>query len=124
MRDDGRATLIVGGLNKMKTSREARSDGYNGKDKREFYKTLYDRYNVTDHFTVAGELYERQGAGWPVDVIVIDGRGKSARKLPAVDVPRVYASWMRLQRTLEASSKNLSIAFQSPLICRSHSRNG
>ncbi|WP_196236020.1 LPD38 domain-containing protein [Bradyrhizobium japonicum] len=100
MRDDGRATLIVGGLNKMKTSREARSDGYNGKDKREFYKTLYDRYNVTDHFTVAGELYERQGAGWPVDVIVIDGRGKSARKLPAVDVPRVYASWDQLGELL------------------------
>jgi hypothetical protein len=68
--------LILGGLNKQVTSREGRSDAYNGKAKREFYKTLYDRYNVTDHFTVNGDLYERQGAGWPVDVIVINGRGQ------------------------------------------------
>jgi GNAT superfamily N-acetyltransferase len=91
----GRAVLILGGVNKM-VKGDARSDGYNGKAKREFYKVLYDRYNVTDHFTVAGELYERQGAGWPVDVIVIDGRGKSARKLPAADVPRQYSSWDEL----------------------------
>lgn len=89
----GRAVLIVGGINKMAGTSEARSDGYNSKAKREFYKVLYDRYNVTDHFTVAGELYERQGAGWPVDVIVIEGRGKSQRSLPAVDVPRVFSTW-------------------------------
>lgn len=108
MRDDGRAALIVGGLKKTKTTREARSDGYNAKDKREFYKTLYDRYNVVDHFTVAGELYERQGAGWPVDVVVIDGRGKSSRALPAVDVPRVYTSWDELGGLLheDAVSEN------------------
>jgi hypothetical protein len=62
---------------------KGRADAYQGKAKREFFKALYDRYNVTDHFTVAGELYERQGAGWPVDVVVINGRGKSAFPLPA-----------------------------------------
>jgi len=51
--------LILGGLNKLATTPEARSNGYNSKAKREFYKVLHDRYNVTDHFTVAGELYER-----------------------------------------------------------------
>lgn len=101
MKDNGRAVLILGGLNKLLTSQEARSDGYNGKAKREFFKALYDRYNVVDHFTVAGELYERQGAGWPTDVIVIDGRGKSARALPAVDVPRVYTSWDKLGGLLD-----------------------
>jgi hypothetical protein len=100
MKDDGRAVLILGGLNKLAKTEGQRSDGYNGKAKREFYKTLYDRYNVVDHFTVAGELYERQGAGWPVDVIVIDGKGKSARKLPAVDVPRIYSSWDQLAELL------------------------
>lgn len=101
MRDDGRAVLILGGLNKMLTSREARSDGYNGKAKREFFKILYDNYNVTDHFTVSGDLYERQGAGWPVDVIAIEGRGKSAKALPAVDVPRIYNSWDNLEGVLD-----------------------
>ena len=40
----------------------------NTKAKREFYLTLYSTYNVGDHFTVAGEMYEKQGAWWPVDV--------------------------------------------------------
>ena len=101
MRDDGRAVLILGGLNKLLSSREARSDGYNGKAKREFFKVLQDNYNVTDHFTVAGELYERQGAGWPVDVVVIHGRGKSQRPLPSVDVPRIYKSWDELGNILD-----------------------
>lgn len=105
MKSGGRAVLIIGGLNKLTTSPEARSDAYNGKAKREFFKVLYDRYNVTDHFTVAGELYERQGAGWPVDVIVIDGRGKSERALPAVDVPRVLSSWDQLGGLIDVSGR-------------------
>lgn len=93
MKDDGRAVLIIGGVNKMVTTESGRSDAYNGKAKRQFFKVLYDNYNVTDHFTVSGDLYERQGAAWPVDVIVIEGRGKSKRPLPAADVPLIYDSW-------------------------------
>lgn len=104
MKDDGRAVLILGGLNKQLQSKEKRSDGYNAKAKREFYLTLYRNYNVTDHFTVAGELYERQGAAWPVDVVVINGRGKSARALPAVDVPRIYDSWESLGGLLDGQA--------------------
>jgi hypothetical protein len=101
MASDGRAVLIVGGLNEQLRGEEARSDGYNSAAKRKFYYHLYGSYNVVDHFTVSGDLYERQGAGWPVDVIVIEGRGKSSRKLPAVDVPRVYDSWEALAPLLE-----------------------
>jgi len=101
MKDDGRAVLLLGGINKMAASEKARSDAYNAKDKREFYKVLYDNYGVTDHFTVAGELYERQGAGWPVDVVVIEGRKRSQRALPAVDVPRIYSSWDDLGGVLD-----------------------
>lgn len=100
MKDNGRGVLILGGLNKLLTTREQRSDGYQAKAKREFYKVLYENYNVADHFTVAGELYERQGAGWPVDVVVIHGRGKSARPLPAVDVPRIFNNWDALEGLL------------------------
>ena len=102
MEPNGRAALIVGGLPKTAVSEEARSDGYNSKSKREFYKTLYDHYRVTDHFTVAGELYERQGAGWPVDVIVIEGRGKSDLPLPAVSPPRILKTWDELGGLLNA----------------------
>jgi hypothetical protein len=96
MKDDGRAVLILGGVNKLVSTPEGRADGYQGKAKREFFKALFDRYNVTDMFTVAGELYERQGAGWPVDVVVINGRGKSALPLPAVTAPRIYKTWDEL----------------------------
>jgi len=105
MADDGRAVLIIGGVNKQASSTEARSDAYNGAAKRRFFWNLYNNYNVTDHFTVAGELYAKQGAAWPVDVIVIHGRGKSARALPAVDVPRVYSSWADLKPVLEGANE-------------------
>jgi hypothetical protein len=45
---------------------------------------------VANHFAIAGDLYKRQGAGWPVDVIVIEGRSKSARSLPGVELPHIY----------------------------------
>lgn len=100
MKDDGSAVLIVGGVNKQAKSEDARSDAYNSAAKRRFYYHLYQHYNVVDHFTVAGELYSRQGAAWPVDVIVIRGRGKSARELPAVAVPSVYTDWESLKSLL------------------------
>lgn len=96
---DGRAVLIIGSVNKQAKGM-ARSDAYNGAAKRQFFYHLYQNYRVTDHFTVAGELYAKQGAAWPVDVIVIEGRGRSDRKLPAADVPRVYDSWEGLKTLL------------------------
>lgn len=106
MAGDGRAVLIVGGPNKLARTEEARSNAYNGKAKREFYLTLYGNYNVVDHFTVAGELYAKQGAGYPVDVIVIDGRGKSARKVPAAQVPPVLTTWQDVKGKLNVSEAN------------------
>ncbi len=108
MADGGRGVLIIGGINKLAKTQEARSDAYNGKAKREFFKTLYDHYNVVDHFTVAGELYTRQGAGWPVDVIVIAGRGKSERKLPAADVPPIYSSWDEIKEKVNGTAVTIS----------------
>jgi len=107
LRDDGKAVLIVGGLNKMITDPAKRSDAYNAKAKREFYWNLYNEYNVTDHFTVAGELWAKQGAGWPVDVIVIQGRGKSALPLPAVTPPKQFGSWADLETKL--ADANVSV---------------
>lgn len=101
MKDDGKAVLIVGSVAKTAKSEDARSDAYNSKAKREFYLTLYGAYNVTDHFTVSGDLYAKQGAGWPVDVIVIRGRGKSQLKVPAANPPRQYDSWDALSEVLD-----------------------
>jgi len=101
MKDDGRTVLIVAAPHDMKKG-ETRAEAYNGKHLRAFYFTLYRDYNVVDHFTVAGDLYSKQGAAWPVDVVVIRGRGKSAKGLPAADLPLMYESWGALEEKLDA----------------------
>jgi hypothetical protein len=107
MKDDGSAVLILGGVNKVKQG-ESRSDAYNAGAKRNFFLALYRTYNVVDHFTVSGDLYQKQGAGWPVDVIVIRGRGRSKRKLPAADVPVQVNTWEEVGRYLEKTEYPVS----------------
>lgn len=102
MPDAGSAVLIVGSVSNQATTPDARSDAYNQKAKREFYFNLYQRYNVVDHFTVAGDLWQRQGAGFPTDVIVIRGRGQSQRRLPAAEPPEVLADWDSVKGKLDA----------------------
>lgn len=102
MKDDGTAVLIVGGVDK--SDPEAIREEYRGQNKRNFYFHLYKQYGVVDHFTVDGDLYTKQGAGYPVDVIVIRGRGegKSTRPLPAASLPERIASWDALKEKLNA----------------------
>ncbi|WP_104019135.1 PLxRFG domain-containing protein [Roseovarius nitratireducens] len=96
MPDDGRAVLIVGSVKKTGD----RKKNYQERSKLTFYKTLFDHYNVTEHFTVNGDLYKRQGAAWPVDVIVIDGRAPSARAYPMAEPPEVLSTWAEIGRKL------------------------
>lgn len=106
MRPDGKAVLIVGGVSRAVKGEQARADAYHtSAAKRSFYFHLYKNYNVTDHFTVAGELYQRQGAAWPVDVIVIDGAGVSNLPLPAVEAPQVYPDWASLKEKLDGNGR-------------------
>lgn len=114
MKDNGRAVLIVGGV--MGKTDEARAEDYRSKAKRDFYSELYRRYNVVDHFTVGGNLYTKQGASYPVDVIVIDGvrngaplvndKGEiqTARALPAFDLPKVYETYGQLKEKLNENT--------------------
>lgn len=104
LKDGGRAVLILGSVNPKVENAEGRADAYNGKSKREFYYHLYQGFNVTQHFTVSGDLYKKQGAAWPVDVIVIEGRGKSALRLPAAKAPAVYDSWDALKGLLNGTN--------------------
>ncbi len=97
MREDGKAVLILGG--KMGDER-ARSISYNSQTTRAFYYSLYNQYNVTRHISIDGALYARQGAGFPIDVILIEGQGKSKLTLPAAEVPRIYRSFDELKELL------------------------
>lgn len=121
MKDDGRAVLIIGG----KMGGEAdRSNRYNSQQNRAFFYTLYQNYNVIRHISIDGDLYRRQGAEFPIDLIVISGRGKSALRLPAADVPSVYRSFSQLKELIpdepartvpkQESLDTLSPRFQKP----------
>lgn len=103
LKDNGRAVLIVGGV--QSEAEEARREDYRGKNKRQFYFNLYNNFNVIDHFTADGDLYSKQGASYPVDVIVINGRGKSNRDLPAADLPKIIKSYEELKEKLNVANR-------------------
>ena len=95
---NGRAVLIVGGV--RAENEEARRKAYRAAQKLNFYYNLYKEYNVVDHFSVSGDMYTKQGASYPVDVIVIDGKGQSQRNLPAADLPQQIGSYEELKEKL------------------------
>lgn len=99
MKPDGKAVLILGG--KMGDER-SRTERYNTQLTRGFYRWLYKDagYKVTDHFSLAGSLYRKQGTSFPVDVIVIEGIGETQLKLPGVQPPRRYESYEALKEVL------------------------
>ena len=98
MKDQGQAVLILSG--KLGKDDNARSERYNSRETRAFYHLLYRHYNVTRHLSIAGELYQKQGAGFPIDLIVINGKGQSQRLLPAAQVPTFYDSYHSLKEIL------------------------
>ena len=115
MKDNGMAVLIVGGV--RAEGEDARREGYRSPAKRNFYFNLYKKYNVVDHFTVAGNMYSKQGASYPVDVILISGRAdaygsNSLRQLPAAQLPKVFNSYDELREKLNerslVSNRNVS----------------
>lgn len=101
---NGRAVLVIGGFNAVDPA--AREKAYAANP---FYKQLYEHYRVIDHFTVDGDLYRKQGAGWPVDFIVISGygtkvaSGKPSIRLPSAKSPRIISSWNELKNELGRS---------------------
>lgn len=116
MKPDGRAVVIVGSKYDPRLEKasdevrdKARADRYKVGNTRLFYKNLFKDYNVTDHFTVAGDLYAKQGTVFPVDVIVINGTRtpKSdtdfSRPLPAVNLPRVMTTWDQLKGLIDGT---------------------
>lgn len=111
MAEDGKAVVILGaktGSMAANINQEGRKQGYNRRE----YLDLFKRFNVVDFFTLNGDLYEKMGAGWPVDVIVIDGKrptpptaeGGFAR--PWMQAPRVYDDWTKLGELIEKGKAN------------------
>jgi hypothetical protein len=111
MKPEGRAVLILGG--KLGGDAE-RSSRYNSRSSRAFYFTLYQEYNVIHHFSIWGDLYRRQGAGFPIDLIAIAGKGKSSRSLPAAVVPQIYRTFDELKEVLDVAISERSQRLDAP----------
>lgn len=113
LKPDGKAVLILGG----KLGDEAsRADRYNSQLTRGFYRWLYydAGYKVTDHFSIDGSLYRKQGASFPIDVVLIEGKGETELKLPAVSVPRQYSSFESLKAVIYATIQRNSHISPNP----------
>ncbi len=96
LQDDGRAVFIIGGPPPTVRTPKGRAEFYRGGKKGDFYSHLYQNFNVIEHFTIPGDLYAKQGAGWPVDVIVVAGKGRSPLALPGRKAPRIIETWEAL----------------------------
>ncbi|MGB0467072.1 MAG: strawberry notch C-terminal domain-containing protein [Pontibacterium sp.] len=105
MKDDGKATIIIGA---SKVAGEIKPAD------RTFFNWLYSTYNVTDQFEVDGDLYKRQGAGWPVRVITVNGRQASKQISPKSGTIERVETWEqvydRYLESLDASQSEPSSA--------------
>ena len=81
MKDDGRAAIVIGGNTSYRTN-----GSMNPKDAA-LFGYLYSHYNVADVINISGKaLYSRNGTGYDVRMILIDGRktGEFQRVFPPV----------------------------------------
>lgn len=81
MKDNGRAAIVIGGNTSYRTN-----GSMNPKDAA-FFGYLYSHYNVVDVINISGKaLYSRNGTGYDVRMILIDGRktGEFQRVYPPV----------------------------------------
>jgi 16S rRNA G966 N2-methylase RsmD len=75
MRDDGKGAILVGGLDQWKNGqRKIGQDSI-------FFNWLYNHYNVEDVINVSGKLYRKQGASFPIRVILVNGRKETPQGL-------------------------------------------
>ena len=104
LKDGGRAVFIIGSQKSLASGKERRQQerekAYRVGATGRFFNALYDNWNVVQHVTIDGELYKQQGAAWPVDIIVIEGRGASKLERPREEAPEVLYDWKEIEKLL------------------------
>lgn len=90
LKPGGRAVLILAGDSPLK-----KTSGELDSGSRRFFNWMQDHVRVHGVLEVSGAMYRRQGAGWPVRMVVVSIPGKNdAGPYPVVpDVVPVAASW-------------------------------
>ncbi len=67
MKDNGRAAIIIGGHNIYDSKGRLKED-------RTFFNWLYHHYNVDAVLNINADLYKKQGAQFPIRLILVNGR--------------------------------------------------
>lgn len=121
LEDGGRGVLLVAAPEgRDEKNQEARARGYKTGNSLKFWRTLHENFDVMDHFTVSGSLYRRQGAEWPIDVIVVRKVGDSAsRHYPGTVTPPVFSTWEELwdgTRTERIAERQRAAERESPAV--------
>lgn len=112
LKDDGRSVIIIGAQKKA---------GDIGPSDRTFFNWLYSNYNVVDHFEVDGDLYKRQGAGWPVRLLVVNGREESNNISPVSGSIERVRTWDEVYERFTESMDSIS---ERDVTTSSESANG
>jgi hypothetical protein len=120
MAPDGKAFLIIGSKTGTPFGEMSEDPAQRAKDyQRGVMLEFFQRFNVVDWFTVGGDLYRKMGAGWPVDVIIVHGKGKTPSskeggiERPWIKPPRVIESWEELGKLIP-EAKHESIHSPKP----------
>jgi hypothetical protein len=111
MAPNGKAVLILGSKTGSQSNKLGTPENRLRSYERAEYLDLFNRFNVTDFFTIDGGMYSKMGAGWPVDIVVIDGKrstppaAQGGLVRPWVSAPRVYNSWAQLKPLINEARK-------------------
>ena len=111
MAPNGKAVLILGSKTGSQSNKLGTPENRLKSYERAEYLDLFNRFNVTDFFTIDGGMYSKMGAGWPVDIVVIDGKrstppaAQGGLVRPWISAPRVYNSWADLKPLINEARK-------------------
>ena len=112
MAPNGKAVLILGSKTGSQSNKLGTPENRLKSYERAEYLDLFNRFNVTDFFTIDGSMYSKMGAGWPVDIVVIDGKRSTSPSAqgglvrPWVSAPRVYNNWAQLKPLINEARKS------------------
>lgn len=107
--EDGSGFAIVGAKTGTPFAAMGTDENRRAAYRRPEYLDLFSRFNVVGWYTIDGSLYRKQGAGWPVDLIIVDGKRPTPKTAdggfprPWMVAPKVLKTWAEVGGLLNES---------------------
>lgn len=100
LKKGGTGVFIIGG--KKGHTEKDRALKYRSGAQVAFYKALSSGYSIVDHFTLDGKLYAKQGAAYPIDILVVRNTGATKDFVfPAANLPPILTSLEEVKEKLD-----------------------